>query len=249
MWPMRTPKRRLLSALTAATCVVGLACVTSPEPPPEPPLPPGRVVVVQPGETLGGIARETGVSVEEIVEVNGLRGADEIAAGALLFIPAPPDARPRLTTPLPRPEPRPSPPMPAPPTVNVAAEALLLWPLDGVVLRDFVAPGTKQPVYEGILLAAPAGTEVTAAREGVVAFAGTQGTRLGTLVVVDHGGDLVTVYGHLGAARVKAGQKVGRGTALGVVGTSGLIGVSPRLYFEVRQKRAPVDPIPLLPAS
>ena len=90
---------------------------------------------------------------------------------------------------------------------------------------------------------------MTAARDGVVAFAGTQGTRLGTLVVVDHGGDLVTVYGHLGAARVKAGQSIGRGAALGVVGTSGLIGVSPRLYFEVRQKRAPVDPIPLLPAS
>lgn len=243
---MRTPNRRLLGALLAATFVVGAACVTSPEPPTEPPLPPGRVVVVQPGETLAAIARETGVSVEEIVEVNGLRSADEIAAGQSLFIPAPPGPRPRPTTPVPRPEPRP----PTPTTPVVAeADALLAWPVDGVVLRDFVAPGAKQPVYEGILMAAPAGTEVLAARDGVVAFAGTQGTRLGTLVVIDHGGELVTIYGHLGAARVKAGQKVGRGAALGVVGTSGLIGVSPRVYFEVRQKRAPVDPVPLLPPS
>jgi murein DD-endopeptidase MepM/ murein hydrolase activator NlpD len=254
MEPMRTPDWRLLGAFLAASWLTATACATSPEPPPEPPLPPGRVIVIQPGETLAGIARETGVSVDEIVEVNGLRSADAIVAGQSLFIPAP--AGPRQAPPGRRPEaPTTTTTPPTPPTLPTstptvaAAEALLSWPVDGVVLRDFVAAGTKQPVYEGILMAAPAGTEVLAARDGVVAFAGTQGTRLGTLVVIDHGGELVTIYGHLGAARVKAGQKVARGAALGVVGTSGLIGVSPRVYFEVRQKRVPVDPLTVLPPS
>jgi lipoprotein NlpD len=241
---MSTLSRRLLGALLLGGALT--ACATRPEAPPEPPLPPGRTIVVQRGDTLAEIARETGVSVEEIVEVNGLRSADSIVAGQTLFVPAPPDARPRPAPPGPPPSP---PPAPHPPPTTMVPETPLGWPVDGVVLRDFVAPGGKQAAYEGILMAAPTGTVVVAASDGVVAFAGTQGTRLGTLVVVDHGGDFVTIYGHLAAARVKAGQRVTRGAPLGVVGTSGLMGVSPRVYFEVRQKRVPVDPLPLLPPS
>lgn len=238
---MSTLSRRLLGALLGAALT---ACATRPAAPPEPPPPPGRTIVVQRGDTLVGIARETGVGVAEIVEVNGLRSADEIVVGQVLFIPAPPEPPTRPTAPPPeRPTPTPAPPAPPEP------DALLSWPVDGVVLRDFVVAGRKQPVYEGILMAAPAGSEVVAARDGVVAFAGTQGTRLGTLVVIDHGGELVTIYGHLGDARVKAGQRVARGTPIGVVGTSGLMGVSPRVYFEVRRQRVPIDPLPLLPTE
>lgn len=223
-------------------CLSGLsfvvACATAPQVP-EPPLPPGRTVVVQPGQTVSGIARETGVSVADIVEVNGLVNADAIRPGQTLFIPEPP-TQPTPPAPPPALEP-PAPPRPAP-----SSSALLSWPVDGVVLRDFVPAGGGRALFEGILVAAPAGTEVVAAQDGVVAFAGSQGTRLGTLVIVDHGDGLVTVYGHLSAASAKAGQRLTRGQPLGVVGTTGLMGVSPRVYFEVRKERTPVDPLPLL---
>jgi murein DD-endopeptidase MepM/ murein hydrolase activator NlpD len=232
-------------SLLGLCCVV--ACAT-PTQSPEPPLPPGRTVVVQPGQTLSAIARDAGVSVTDIVEVNGLQNADAIHPGQTLFIPEPParPVRPPTST-LPAPPPvTPSPPVSPPPSTPMA------WPVDGVVLRDFVPSGSGQPLFEGILVAAPAGTAVKAARHGVVAFAGSQGTRLGTLVVLEHDEGLVTVYGHLSAIAVKPGQKLLRGQALGVVGTTGLLGVSPRVYFEVRQARVPVDPWPLLepePAS
>lgn len=236
-------------SIAVAVALIAVGCRTTPPPPPDAPLPPGQRIVVERGQTVLDIARETGVSVEEIVEVNGLRSANEIAVGQVLFVPAPPMAvlKPRPVTPTPTPTPPPK-ATPVPPTTTAPDPvAVLGWPTNGVVLRDFVAGGGKKAPYDGILIAAPAGTEVRSARDGIVAFAGTQGTRLGTLVVVDHGGEFVTVYGHLGRAKVKAGQHVDRGDVVGVVGTSGLIGVSPRVYFEVRQERAPVDPLPLLP--
>jgi murein DD-endopeptidase MepM/ murein hydrolase activator NlpD len=230
-------------------CLSGLsfvvACATSPTSP-EPPLPPGRTVVVQPGQTLSGIARESGVSVADIVEANGLVDADAIRPGQTLFLPEPPS---RASPPPPPTAVEASPPAaasPSPSPSTSTSTSLLTWPVDGVVVRDFVPPGGGRALFEGILVAAPAGTEVVAAQDGVVAFAGSQGTRLGTLVIVDHGDGLVTVYGHLSATSVKAGQRLTRGQALGVVGTTGLIGVSPRVYFEVRKERAPVDPWPLL---
>lgn len=234
-----------------ALLLVGGGCRTPPKPAPEAPLPPGRVVVVQPGQTLNEVARASGVSVEEIVEVNGLRSADEVSAGQTLFLPEP-AAPPLQVRPMPAPPPTTVPTTvpttPTPPTRPVLESATVLaWPVDGVVLRDFLPPGDKKGPYDGLLLAAPADTPVRCARAGVVAFAGTQGTRLGTLVVVDHGDDLVTVYGHLGALRVKAGERLKAGDTVGVVGTSGLIGVSPRLYFEARKARVPVDPLSLLP--
>lgn len=70
-------------------------------------------------------------------------------------------------------------------------------------------------------------------------------TRFGTVVVVDHGGAVFTVYGHLGEATVKKGQAVTRGTRLGRVGMTGWTRV-PALYYEVRWPRlaggAPIDP-------
>jgi lipoprotein NlpD len=122
-----------------------------------------------------------------------------------------------------------------------------LWPVDGVVVREF-APRAKTP-SNGLLLAAPAGTPVRAPQRGQVAFVGNQGTLLGTFVVLDHGNAQASVYAHLAEASVRVGQQLAQGDVVGSVGSSGLVGMSPRLYFEVRQAREPVDPRPLLQAA
>ncbi|HEY4221677.1 MAG TPA: M23 family metallopeptidase, partial [Myxococcota bacterium] len=96
------------------------------------------------------------------------------------------------------------------------------------------------------LIAAPEGTAVKAAADGAVVFAGDQGTAYGIIVVLQHAGDVVTVYGHLARADVKAGDKVSAGQALGAVGMSGGA-ETPRLHFQVRRGRTVVDPAPLLP--
>ena len=202
--------------------------------------------MVQRGQTLSQIARESGVDVEEIVEVNGLRSADDIAAGQVLFIPA--AVRAQQQTPvLPPPQSTPPPPKPSP-----GPPSLLSWPVEGLVLRDFATAKAKAGAYDGVLIAAPASTPVLVAAPGRVAFEGSQDTALGLFVIVEHTGiagvgELVTIYGHLASTRVKAGDVVGAGAVLGTVGTSGLVGVSPRVQFQVRRRQEAIDPLPLLP--
>lgn len=198
----------------------------------------GRFHTMQPGETIWDLSRQSGLSVEEIVEVNGLPSADEVAAGQVIFLPA--GGGPVVDAPAPaeREEPAPLPALPEGPTP-------LAWPVDGVVLRAF---STKKLPYDGLLIAAPAGTPVTAAAGGEVLFAGDQGTDYGFIVVLRHEGDLVTIYGHLADAAVRAGDRVTAGQRLAVVGTSGRQ-ESPRLHFQVRRGRTVVDPLPLLPAE
>ncbi|MGC8917025.1 MAG: M23 family metallopeptidase [Thermoanaerobaculum sp.] len=119
-------------------------------------------------------------------------------------------------------------------------------------LRVSPFTGREEP-HLGLTLAAPAGTRVLAAGNGRVAFAGTPRerktnlwSRFGTLVVLDHGGGVFSLYGHLGNVLVKPGQWVTRSQPVGTVGTSGWTRVS-ALYFEVRWpiggESQPVDPL------
>jgi murein DD-endopeptidase MepM/ murein hydrolase activator NlpD len=227
------------------------SCVTTPtaEPRPEPPPPPGTVVVVEPGQTLWQIAQAAGITVDELAEANGLDAAEPLLVGQRIFVPA--GARP--TSPIVDVVAPPPPPPRTSQSCGPVSAAGLCWPVDGVVLRDFALPTratAKRPAregYDGLLIAAPAGTPVHAAGAGVVVFAGTQGTAYGTFVVVDHGDGLVAIYAHLRTTSVKVGQTVAPGDVVGEIGTSGLTGASPRVQFQLRKNEVPVDPLPLLP--
>ncbi|MBM4279489.1 MAG: M23 family metallopeptidase [Deltaproteobacteria bacterium] len=252
--------------LATVSACAGLAPSSLPRERPAAP-PPGTVVVVAAGDTLTRIAAEHGVPVDEIVEVNGLASADAIVVGQRLFLPAgvaPP--LPEVMTadddgvsegdPSGRGEAAPAATLEHPPASvegEPASTAPLVWPVEGVVLRDFALaqPATgRRPAraaYEGLLIAAPPGTTVRAADAGVVTFAGSQGTAYGLFVVVEHAGALVTVYAHLRRVAVSEGQTVAAGEVVGEIGATGLVGASPRVQFQVRRDRVPVDPLPLLP--
>ena len=116
-----------------------------------------------------------------------------------------------------------------------------------------VSPFTgKTEAHYGTTLAAPEGEPVLAAGAGRVLFAGVvrertnnDWTRMGNVVVVDHGGGVVTVFGHLRDIAVKRGQSVARGDRLGTVGQTGWTRV-PALYYELRWPAdggsRPIDP-------
>lgn len=88
--------------------------------------------------------------------------------------------------------------------------------------------------HSGLDLAAPLGTEVMAAGNGVVAFAGEQGAS-GNLVVINHGEGQQSRYAHLGEIRVTTGQQVRSGDVLGTVGNTGSVhSAEPHLHFEIR---------------
>jgi murein DD-endopeptidase MepM/ murein hydrolase activator NlpD len=85
------------------------------------------------------------------------------------------------------------------------------------------------------------GTPVDVAGDGVVSFAGRQGG-YGNVIYVDHGGGVVTLYGHLRKIETKKGDTVTAGERIGQVGSTGRA-TGPHLHFEVRLDNRPVDPV------
>ncbi|MGM0669723.1 MAG: M23 family metallopeptidase, partial [Gemmatimonadota bacterium] len=86
--------------------------------------------------------------------------------------------------------------------------------------------------------------EVRAMVRGRVRFAGTQ-RGYGRVVWLDHPGDVLTVYAHLSAVLVQAGQEVKGGQVIALSGQSGRA-TGPHLHFEVWRWGREVDPVPFL---
>ena len=104
--------------------------------------------------------------------------------------------------------------------------------------------------HRGIDIAGALGAPVVAAAAGEVRFAGVAGSSgLTVSVRTDDGFD--TSYLHLGAAHVRAGERVSAGQRLGAVGTSGVrSAAAPHLHFGVREagsRHAYRDPLAFLP--
>jgi murein DD-endopeptidase MepM/ murein hydrolase activator NlpD len=122
------------------------------------------------------------------------------------------------------------------------------WPVTGTITSPFgwrSNPfGGSPEFHQGLDIAAPSGTTVTAAAGGTVIMAQWYGG-YGNYILIDHGGGYSTGYGHLSAIYVSQGQSVSRGQAIGAVGSTG-VSTGPHLHFEVRINGKPVDPAPRL---
>jgi len=94
--------------------------------------------------------------------------------------------------------------------------------------------------HTGVDIDAPYGTPVRAAADGDVSGA-EMGAGYGRAVVLDHGHDVLTLYGHLSAIAVVPGEHVTRGQIIGFVGQSGRA-TGPHLHYEVRVHNVPVNP-------
>jgi murein DD-endopeptidase MepM/ murein hydrolase activator NlpD len=124
------------------------------------------------------------------------------------------------------------------------ADAPSLWPVEGRVGSSF---GEREdPIngegafHSGLDIEAPDGTPVRAAADGNVTDAAMNGG-YGREIILDHGHDVLTVYGHLSAMAVVPGQHVIRGQVIGYVGHSGRA-TGPHLHYEVRVHNVPVNP-------
>ena len=124
------------------------------------------------------------------------------------------------------------------------ADAPSIWPVEGRVGSSF---GEREDPFNGegkfhtgVDIEAPYGTPVRATADGDVSGA-SMGAGYGREVVLDHGHSFLTVYGHLSAIAVIAGQRVIRGQVIGYVGQSGRA-TGPHLHYEVRVNNVPVNP-------
>ena len=126
-----------------------------------------------------------------------------------------------------------------------APKGRLLWPVTGPINSTFgtrVHPVFKTKiVHTGLDIEAPHGTPVKAAARGEVLFTGWL-KGYGQVIILDHGGDMTTVYAHLSGIDVREGQVVEQGTPIGRVGNTG-VATGPHLHFEVRINANAVDPL------
>jgi murein DD-endopeptidase MepM/ murein hydrolase activator NlpD len=125
------------------------------------------------------------------------------------------------------------PPGPPPPDTG----GTLTWPVAGGTISQYFSAG-----HLAIDIAAPAGNTVVAADAGVVTSAGWRTNGGGLVVEIAHANGMSTVYNHLGSIWVGAGQAVGRGEGIAVVGCTGIC-TGPHVHFEVIVGGVLVNPL------
>lgn len=113
-------------------------------------------------------------------------------------------------------------------------------PVSGGVRSSFGASRAGGLRWNGIVIAADAGTPVRAIRPGRVAFADYL-RGYGFLIIVDHGRGLMSLYGQNQSLQKKAGDDVGGNEVIATVGDSGGNEAN-GLYFEIRMRGRPSDP-------
>jgi murein DD-endopeptidase MepM/ murein hydrolase activator NlpD len=212
----------------------------------------GIVYHVTLGDTLSDIAAVYQIDVQSIVGFvpNGLGSPDDVTEGMVLLLPG---AVP--------------PPAPIPAAVTIAEEssggggggggapaisapassAGFAWPYYGPITTYFGEPRGSS-YHKGIDIDGFGnwGAPIYAAAEGLVVLATWDDWGLGYHVVIEHNDGSRTVYGHMSEIWVSQGQYVGRGEAVGAIGSTGY-STGPHLHFEIWIGGVPVDPLYYLP--
>lgn len=150
---------------------------------------------------------------------------------------AAPEARPLpQQAPSPQPQQQASLPPPPPPLAGRG----FVWPIRGEVLQEF-GPMAKGQHNDGVNIAAPRGTPVKAAENGVVAYVGNELKGFGNLLLIKHADGWMTAYAHNDQLLVGKGDQVRRGQQIATVGSSGNV-TQPQLHFELRKGTEAVNP-------
>jgi len=211
---------------------------------------------VESGETAYIIARQYNVSVTALATWNGLGPDLGVRAGQQLIIPVPDTenvAPPPASRPAPVPTPAPATPAhddtpavatppPASPAPVAAPEptsnprAPFVAPVTGSISRGYQPTGRNK--NEGVDYATAANATVRAAGDGIVALVSESLGGLGTIVLIRHSNDLMTVYGRVTDVTVTKGQNVTQGQNIGKVAAAD----TPSMHFEVRVGSESVDP-------
>jgi lipoprotein NlpD len=190
---------------------------------------PGVYHTVASNESLWKIAKAYSVNLQLLAEVNNLKPPYLLRENTQLFIPDATNVK-RIETI--------SQDIPDGSQVEEYT-GLLSWPVQGEIMSHYGVRSGEQ--HNGISIQARAGTPVRSAGDGKVGHVGTI-PGFGNVVLIEHANRIVTVYAHLKDTRAKTGMPVKKGQVIGTVGSTGRV-ESPSLYFEVRSRSKPRNPL------
>ncbi len=234
-------------------------------------LPKPRRHVIRPGDTIYGISRTYGVALSRLVQLNGIEPPYKIVAGRILRLPdsveppkaakaapsksqsvrsgPPPVKRPNAAPPAKRPArqiaSKPRKVVAAIPKPPPLSSRKFLLPVRGRLLSGF-GPKGRGLRNDGVNIAAPRGTPVRAAENGIVVYSGNALLGFGNMILVRHANGYMTAYAHNDSVSVLRGDTVRRGQVIGKVGSTGNV-ASPQLHFEIRKGKRAVNPAKFLP--
>jgi LysM repeat protein len=186
---------------------------------------------VRKGESLSLIAKKYHVPVTRIISYNKLKKPYYIYPGQTLKIPV----KVKKTITIEEKQENYN--------FNKKIKLGFIWPVDGEVISKFA--NSPENRHLGIDIKTECGVPIKATEDGKVIYAGDSIKAYGNLIVIRHRNKLTSVYGHVGKIFIKENQWVKKGQVIGQTGklnNSEFCG----LYFEIRKKTVPIDPLVLL---
>lgn len=131
---------------------------------------------------------------------------------------------------------------PATGEVTTTISLAMVWPTTGRVSLEFGVPHLPyELLHTGIDIANNKGTDVTPFMEGTVTYAAETKTGYGKHVIIDHGNNVSSLYGHLDKILVYKGQKVTINQVIGKMGSTGW-STGPHVHFQINVYGIPVNP-------
>lgn len=122
---------------------------------------------------------------------------------------------------------------------SVVASGSFVWPTQGTITQNFAW------YHTGLDIANRGLPNVLAADSGTITYAGCINWGYGCHVKIDHGNGYTTLYAHLSQIYVNVGQRIGRGSSLGKMGSTGR-STGPHLHFEVARGGVKLSPLSIL---
>ena len=118
---------------------------------------------------------------------------------------------------------------------------IALTPVQGKITSRFGERSSRRvSTHTGLDIACSTGTDIQVVADGVVKFAGTDGS-YGKLVIVSHGNGVETWYAHCSKLYVSANEEVSQGEVIAAVGSTGNSS-GPHLHLEIRVNGKAINP-------
>lgn len=214
---------------------------------------PGKVHIVQAGETLYSIAWQYGQDYREVARWNGIRSPYTIFPQQQIKVAKPlEESRPKTTyltkvnksdiPPVGKKKPENRSPKPHLKMRPRSQKLSWQWPAKGRIVSHF---SSSDPGQKGIDIAGLNGAAIYAAEAGYVVYSGSGLRGYGKLIIIKHDETYLSAYAHNQKLRVREGEKVKKGEHIADMGNTGTDRV--KLHFEIRRSGTPVDPFRYLP--